>query len=201
MSYEEVYKTKGKKEKHVVFRAVMVHEVQALFDAVRKDNSMWKNESHRLFFLLANFGLRIGEALALQYKAFRDLDHSVLLVPTFKREGHPEEPLFIGNLEKKWINKVFPEIRGTKPDRKVFGMSVRKAQYLFAYYCKQAKLRKEIVLHSLRHFAAVSVRDYTNMREMGLARLRHKPKDMLDFYLTASPERQIQLLNNKLPIV
>lgn len=122
-------------------------------DEVSRILSSATNVKHRAILMLAySAGLRVGEVVRLREE---DIDPQRKLIHIHAAKGKKDRYTVLSEtaleqteryvLEYKPHNWLFP---GTDPRRHI---SVRTAQLIFDHACRDAGIRKNVTIHSLRH--------------------------------------------------
>jgi integrase len=181
-------------------------EVEAMAQAIRSDSSYYGKLFYPLFFVLANFGLRISEAVYLTKDDFRDLEAGFFHVHRKKKERYSKERnkrkpnrrvmdfVYVNRREREVLSSI---VRPMKNQR-IFPLSVRAAQELFAHYLRLANLRLVYTPHCLRRFVAVE------MDELGISKVAIKARlghalDTTELY-QANPDKMLREIEKWRPI-
>jgi len=152
-------------------------EVEAMAKAIRSDDSNYSKVFYPLFFILANFGLRISEAVFMVKEDFKDLASGYFHVHRAKKERFRKAEAKSGRRDRRiqdfaYVSVHCRKVLGrllseTKGDR-LFSFSIRSAQLMFGFYLKKAGLRSILTPHSLRRFVI------TEMDDIGMSTVAQK---------------------------
>ena len=136
-------------------------------DEIKKVLSAEKNPKHRLLLMLAySSGLRVSEVVALR-KEHIDFSRKVIYIKLGK--GRKDRSTLLSEKASRFIEEyceyfkietwLFP---GQKPNQH---LTIRSAQSIFSKAVSQAKIKKEISIHGLRHsFATHLLETGTDIR-------------------------------------
>lgn len=147
---------------------------------------------YTLWVLLANGGLRIGEALLLRA---RDLDpeRDTLTIPTLKRRGRPHLRREIHpkatRVLRAWIRR-----RKLKPEDLLFPISRQAAWGAFRRYAKLGGLPAGVSLHTLRHLRGTLDYEATGDLRWVQHRLRHKSLSSSALYAKVRGAKERELV-------
>lgn len=200
----------GQREKLLPDLFMRRSEVESMAVAIHQDKSHYSKVFYPIFFVLANFGLRISEAVYLSKEDFTELPSGFFRVKRGKK--HRELKRFRGTKGAKkqarsimdfvYVNRRERQVlqwiaSGTKGNR-IFPLSIRAAQKMFGYYLGLAGLRMIYTPHCLRRFVA------TEMDEIGIPKVAIKARlghslDTTELY-QANPERMLRELEKWRPI-
>lgn len=197
-------KGEGQHEKRLPDLFMRRAEVEALAKAISTDDSMYRDRFRPLFFIMANFGLRISEAKVLEKSDFRELSSSMFHVERLKkRRGQPNKGhhsrsmmdfVYVNARERELLEELIAEL----PSPKIFPYSVRMGQMLFGYYLRKAELRSVFTPHCLRRFVQVEMDELGIPDVVSKARIGHT-LTTTELY-KASPDRMLREIEKWKPI-
>lgn len=143
-----------------------IDEVQELFDSISEDDS-YELRDKTIFELLYSCGLRISEAISLEFEDM-DFDNKIIRVIG---KGNKERLVPIGSealrLMKEYLKKSRPDILGIRTSEFVFiskkgsQLNRKSVWRLLKGYVQRTEIEKNITPHTLRHSFA------THMLEKG----------------------------------
>lgn len=188
----------GQREKLIPDLFMQRHEIEAMSKAIHSDSSLYSKRFYPLFFILANFGLRISEAVKLVQNDFRDLASGFFHVERAKKkkksakrgkgkkDRQSRQIMNFVYVNEEEIEALREILSGVKTER-IFPFSVRMAQLLFGRYLKLAGLRMIYTPHCIRRFVASEMDDLGINNVAIKARLGHA-LDSTELYL-ANPQK------------
>lgn len=131
------------------------HELVALLRAAYERRRCNARRDHALLALLANTGIRPGEAINLIAAECRLTDHDPLIrVRRLKkrRERGVIDDLRISRPLARTL-RLYIADAGITPAARLFAITVRTVENVFRYYARRAGLDPRYRLYSLRHTA------------------------------------------------
>lgn len=151
--------SRPKKEKKLP-NVLSKQEAKDILDSV-------KNEKHKtLLYLTYSAGLRVSEVVRLQLD---DIDSKRMLIRIRQGKGRKDRYTILSELALKQMRKYFLIY---KPEKWLFPgikkenhLSERSVQRIFEQACKDAKIKRKVSIHSLRHsFATHLLESGTDLR-------------------------------------
>jgi len=177
-----------------------------------------------LFYIIGNYGLRVGEAIRLRIQDV-NFDSKYIKIPTLKQDRHGKGSLAYGKLPDTYIDMPLDDKTALLLLKFIDYIKMPKNEWLFPYkkgyykgknilshipkwliqrkfkkYAKQAGLDPVYSVHSLRHYKGVSV--YKNFKDIRAVQLllRHKNINSTVIYTTMSLEDKRDLFDKLLII-
>lgn len=174
-------------------------EIRRLLKCTRGSGWPGCRRYYTLFVLLANAGLRIGEAI-LARAGDLDAERHVLKIRTLKRRRRRAKkgrPAWAPLLEERKLHPQVTEIlsqwirkRRLQPADRLFAMARESAWEAFQRYARLAGLPEGLSLHSLRHFAGTREYQATGDLRFVQYRLRHKDLSSTAHYAKVSQAQE-----------
>lgn len=188
-------------------------EFGQLMRAVSERDTLHRARDRAIFLTLGRTGLRAGELVTLRVEDVKlESSPPFLWVSTLKVRKRQRDTVLLERSVraelKSWIYRglaLFHELPASariKPDAFLFPagermrpqiqngpMSTRNLSQLFRFYADRAKLPREITLHGLRHFRAMTLYARTRDLEFTRRELRHRSISSTGVYLHTTPEQ------------
>jgi integrase/recombinase XerD len=163
-------------------RYLLDAELAAFMRAVRDRRHRNNVRDHAFFSLLANTGIRPGEALALTRADVRIGQVTAIRVRRLKTGADLVADVIQLTPELAAIVRRRVDQLGPSPGAKLFPVGARTAQRVFKCYARRCGLARGLRLYVLRHTAAT--RMYRSTRNIALvqAMLGHKSPDTTAIY-------------------
>jgi integrase/recombinase XerC len=165
-----------------------------------------------IFLTLGRTGLRAGELVTLTMEDVKlDSSPPFLWVSTLKRRRRQRDTVLIERSLREelrgwmyvgrhaFLASIVQSVPAWGPlfpssDPGGAAMTTRNLSALFRFYADRAKLPREITLHGLRHFRAMTLYQKTGDLEFTRRELRHRSISSTGVYLHTTPERAREYL-------
>ena len=180
-------------------------EFSQLMRAISERDTLNRARDRAIFLVLGRTGLRAGELVTLTLEDVKlDASPPHLWVSTLKRRRRQRDTVLLERAVcaelKKWIYTGLPAFlraygdhlgRGVNPilfpssDPTFWRgpMTTRNLSHLFRFYAERARLPREITLHGLRHFRAMTLYSKTGDLEFTRREPRHRSISSTGVYL------------------
>jgi site-specific recombinase XerD len=167
-------------------------ELVRLIRAARERRHVNGRRDHALLCVLANLGIRPGEAVQL---TAQDLnlagDRPWLRIRRLKKRAAlgaiDDLPL---SLKLARVLRVYVRGAGLEDAARVFPLTVRQAERIFHYYVRRANLARQFKLYALRHTAATRALNETGDIRSVQVMLGHARITTTQIYAHVSIERR-----------
>lgn len=173
---------------------------------------------YTLFYVIGNYGLRVGEAIRLRIQDI-DFNNKYIKIPTLKQDKN-KGSLEYGKLPETYIDMPLDKKTAFLLSNFVKIVKMPKGDWLFPYkanyykgknklahipkwlvqrkfkhYAKQAGLDSAYSVHSLRHYKGISI--YKNLKDIRAVQLllRHKNINSTVIYTTMSLEDKREMFD------
>jgi len=194
---KNVGRTVRKQEEHSFLSR---EEFAFLLKTIKEGDEPWSEEAFDLTWFMGNFGLRVSETVDLRFEDFSNLAQwGLLRLRPRKRRGEmPERQIRFSPQEVKALSALLERRKKHRQaaDSRILPMSIRKAQYIFTYYCKKSGLlgvKPRLSIHALRHTCGVILYEDTQDLQFVRGRLGHKSLKTVERYIHLSSRRQSEL--------
>lgn len=180
--------------------------------AISERDTLNRARDRAIFLVLGRTGLRAGELVALKVQdVMLGSSPPFLWVSTLKRRRRQRDTVLLERAVcaelKKWIYAGLPAFLRAyagvpvvqSPESTLFPssdpvfwrgpMTTRNLSHLFRFYAARARLPREITLHGLRHFRAMTLYGKTQDLEFTRRELRHRSISSTGVYLHTTEER------------
>jgi site-specific recombinase XerD len=163
-----------------------------LINAARQRNHVHARRDHALLVLLANVGMRPGEAVRLVREDLHfQGDRSWIRIRRLKKRRArgviDDLPISVpvAHTLEQYLRRCVPP----RPAAPLFPVSVRQTERVFRYYARRAGLPVEAHLYWLRHTAATRL--YRSCHDLRLvqAQLGHERLETTSIYAHIDPEQ------------
>jgi integrase len=161
-------------------------ELEAFMGAVRGRRHKHQPRDHALFALLANTGIRPGEALALTAGDVHIYGKPAWIRVTRLKKATPQIDDIEMTLELASIVRRHVEGAQIGHGRKLFQITRRQARRLFHRYASLAGIQRKTNLYILRHTAATRIYRATRDIKTVQALLGHEKPDTSAIYAHVS---------------
>lgn len=181
-------------------------ELERLIRAARERHHHNARRDHALLCVLANLGVRPGEALGIRLTDLHldgERTGSIALRP-WVRIRRLKKRADLGVIDDLPVSRALAGVlhryagtvehgNGHGPDPKLFPLTVRQAERLFHYYVARAGIPHRYRLYALRHTAATRALEETRDLRAVQVLLGHSRITTTQIYAHVSPERRHEL--------
>lgn len=165
-------------------------ELERFMAVVRSRRHVHQPRDHALFALLANTGIRSGEARALRARDVHARARIPWIYVNRVKKRHASEPVNRLPIHPA-VAKVVVRHTDTinTPDALLFPFTRRQSARLFRYYADKAGLSKSYRIYSLRHTVGMRLWRHTGDLRLMQGLMGHVRIKATSTYVHVTPER------------
>lgn len=190
----------GKGRKQIYEKFLLQTEMKALVD-VTHDGTREGRDASDIFVLAGVFGLRLNEILSLTFEDMIMLPSSgQFKVRRLKKRRVVEDLMTLSTREKDILLSIVAARKKLSNNNRLFNVSDRSVQYMFAYYAGLAGIlrnKPRASFHALRHTCAMEIWKATQDMEFLRSRLGHSSFNYIKLYVHMEPDHQRELASKR----